>query len=561
MQREVAGRSGSLQPDIAAQSLEIGALEPLAETLVESHDAVVEMVEVQEAAGIVYEGGAAHQVARNSVIQSIGKLFSYGSGLVIVALTTRLLTQTDYGNYTIAVTYLGFVFILADLGIGLIAVREASRAPERLSQVYTAAMSLKLLVSLVVFSAAVALIFFMPYDVEVKIATSILAASMVLTSVGTSYDIVFQSRLQMQTPTLAEAAIRVVSFVATASLFLAARVYPLGNTFLFYGIVGTVAVANIVSFLIRRIGVRRLLPQGMQFKFGGWGPLLRMALPMGIVTILGQVHYKADTIILSLLQPPAQVAIYGVAYKVLDFMLIFFGVFVATAYPVLARYAEQSQERLHAALVRVLNMCFSVAVPATVGVILLAPEIVELLGGGRYPKAALPLQILSLAMIFSTLNMVYNYLIIVQNRQRILIWVSCVSVVANVALNVWAIPRYSYLGSAVATDITEGMGMVLGIVIAMRVTRVGPSLPIMVRVVAACVAMCIAIEAVRLTVVSAYVPVALHPISTLALIGLGASIYFITLYLLGGADESLVRIVMRRVPILARLSIRHVVAD
>jgi O-antigen/teichoic acid export membrane protein len=509
-----------------------------------------------EPARLGYEGNATGRVAWNTLIQAIGKLFGYASGLIIVALTARILSTTGYGDYTIAIVYLSFVYTLSDLGISLIGVREASKSPELLGNLYGSALSLKTAISLIIFAAGAALVFVLPYDPQVKIAVCLLASTTVLTSIGGTFDIAFQSRLQMQTPTLAEMAIKVTTFIGIGVLFLCNRAYQLDADTLFYGVVGVVSASNVVSFLIRWAGARRLVPRGSaRFSISSWGRLLRLAIPMGIVTILGQIHYKADTIILSLLQPPDQVAVYGVAYKVLDFMLIFFGVFVSTAFPVLARYSGEPGERFKAAVTRVLNMCLSVALPAWVGVTLLAPEIVDLLGGGHYPDSALPLQILAAAVVFTTINMVYNYVIIVQDRQRALIWVSCVGIIANVSLNLLAIPMYSYLGSAVATDITEGLGMVLAILIVTRMHRVGPAPGVALRIVCASAVMGLAIEGVRHFLVP-LAPDAMRALTTLGLIGLGTVSYFTVLFLIGGADEGLVDLLARRVPGLARLRVR-----
>ena len=84
-------------------------------------------------------------------MQSVGKLVGYASGILTLALTTRLLTLSLFGDYTIAVVYLIFVGVIADIGLFTIAVREGSRDSERLREVYHTAFTLKVIAAVVIY--------------------------------------------------------------------------------------------------------------------------------------------------------------------------------------------------------------------------------------------------------------------------------------------------------------------------------------------------------------------------------------------------------------------------
>ena len=98
-------------------------------------------------------GSTTAKVASAGVVQSVGKLIGYASGILTLALTARLLTASDFGSYTtIAVVYLLFVAVIADIGIFTIAVREGSRDPSHLSDVYHTAFTLKAIAALIVYT-------------------------------------------------------------------------------------------------------------------------------------------------------------------------------------------------------------------------------------------------------------------------------------------------------------------------------------------------------------------------------------------------------------------------
>jgi hypothetical protein len=50
-------------------------------------------------------GAMTAKVAGNSLVQGVGKLLGYASGILTLALTTHLLTTTNFGDYTIANEY------------------------------------------------------------------------------------------------------------------------------------------------------------------------------------------------------------------------------------------------------------------------------------------------------------------------------------------------------------------------------------------------------------------------------------------------------------------------
>lgn len=492
--------------------------------------------------------GATKRIAWNSLVMSVGRLLSYASGLLTTILLTRMLTQSAYGAYTTAFTYMGIVYVFADAGITLIGVREAAREPDRLGQWLSATLSLKLALALLVYGIAVAAVFALPYAADVRAATAMVGVAFFFLTLAGGLDIAYQSRLAMQIPAAADVSVKLVALAGVAALFIYQLRRPVDAAPLFYLAVGITAGANLLAFAVRWAGLRHLLSVPLAFTTRDWRRLLALALPMGAATILGQIHYKADVILLGLLRSQADVAVYGVAYKVIDFMLVFCAVFAGMVYPVLARRAEEDRERLRAALTRVLNTTIALAAPAALGTILLAPGILLIVGGGRYESAATVLQLLAVSVIFSFVNMIYTYVIIVQNRQATLIWVSVINITANVALNLYAIPRFSYVGSATATDITECLGMLLELVVANRLYRVLPSWRIFPQAAIACLAMAAGLLALQAWALP-------HPgiIATCVLVPAGAAIYGLVLFAIGGVDAGILRAVAQRAPVLERL--------
>jgi O-antigen/teichoic acid export membrane protein len=491
------------------------------------------------------KGATTAKVAGAGIVQSTGKLMGYASGILTLALTARLLTPSDFGAYTtIAVVYLLFVAVIADFGLFTIAVREGSRDPARLPDVYHTAFTLKAIAAIIIYAASFALIFFLPYTPEAKVGTIILGVTTMIASIAAGFEIIFQVNLRMGVPTYADIVSKLFVLGGIGALYVANAAHALDSLTLFYAVIGVVSLSNLIGVVGRWWGANRIMPVRLRLAPGLTRTLLRLAIPMFVVAILSQIHYKADAFILSLLRPPQNspdVAIYGVAYRMVDFMLLFFLVFIVSVFPVLSAYSQGDGAKYRQAAGRVLDATFALSIPATAGVIILAPEIVAIIGGGRYPDAALPMQILALAIVLTGVSQAYNYMVIAQNGQRNLVWITIILVIANVGLNLYFVPIYSYIASATITVVTTGLGMLLAIIVATRRQRVGPSWLNLLKVVGAALAMAVVIQLLR---VFLFPQVTL--VGTLVMIAVGAVVYGVVLLLTGGVDDGIMLLLRRR---------------
>ncbi|HMB65866.1 MAG TPA: oligosaccharide flippase family protein, partial [Patescibacteria group bacterium] len=67
------------------------------------------------------------KVAYNTVIQIISKVVITGLGLVVVAILTRYLGQSGFGQYTTIMSFLSLFSVAGDLGLTLLTAQMISR--------------------------------------------------------------------------------------------------------------------------------------------------------------------------------------------------------------------------------------------------------------------------------------------------------------------------------------------------------------------------------------------------------------------------------------------------
>jgi O-antigen/teichoic acid export membrane protein len=398
------------------------------------------------------------RVLYNTLAQIAGKAALLLAGLVTLRLATSYLGLHGFGEYATVLALAPILLVFADLGISTLLARELVQSPERREELAGTLLWFRLGASAVVLLGCLALVPFLPYEHHVRVGLLIACAGVSLLSVGSFATPFFQVSLRLDLVALLDCAVAVltVGLVATVTLL------DLG----FYALVGVnaaVGLANLVcsSFLVRRF----------------WRPLLRFdrqlarrlvadGLPLAAVIVLGLLHFRFDAVLLSLFRPAEDVGVYTVAYRFLEQSLVLPGVFMAAVFPLLAAAVRGGDA---ADVVRkAFSFLLLIGAPLALVLVVLAKPLVMLVAGDGFESAALPLRILAPALLFTFVNAVFASVLIAMNRQRALILVSLAGLTLNVLANLYAIPRFGYVGAAVTTVISEAAGLCAVFVLAKR---------------------------------------------------------------------------------------------
>ena len=153
--------------------------------------------------------GLAKKVAHNTLVQIIGKLISTGLGLFSLALITRSVGTTGFGEYTTIYTFLTFFAVIADLGLTLITVQMISGETKNENRILNNLFSLRFLSAIFFIGLAPVLIWFFPYSQSVKIGVLIMAVSFVFPALNQVLIGLFQKKLHMDRSSAAEVISRI----------------------------------------------------------------------------------------------------------------------------------------------------------------------------------------------------------------------------------------------------------------------------------------------------------------------------------------------------------------
>jgi len=184
--------------------------------------------------------------------------------------------------------------------------------------------------------------------------------------------------------------------------------------------------------------------------------MLRESFPLMINHLLATLFFKVDVPLLQAMQGPAVVGWYSTAYKWLDALNIIPAYSTIALFPVMSRQAIEDKAALMRSTRFAIKFLVMIALPLAVVTTFIAPFLVLLLGGQSYlPHAAYALQIMIWSIPFGWINSITNYILIALGQQSKLTRAFVVGLSFNIIANLIMIPRYSYIGAAFVTILSE----------------------------------------------------------------------------------------------------------
>src|SRR3989338_5147190 len=155
----------------------------------------------------------AGQVARNTLIQIVGKIFSTLLGLLAIAIMARYLKEAGFGQYTIIIAFLSFFGIMADFGLTLITSQMLSQPGAEEKTLINNLFSLRLISAIIFLGLAPLSVLFFPYTAIIKAGVAITSLSFFFVALNQILVGFFQKNLTMTVVAGAEVVSRVALFL------------------------------------------------------------------------------------------------------------------------------------------------------------------------------------------------------------------------------------------------------------------------------------------------------------------------------------------------------------
>lgn len=368
--------------------------------------------------------------------------------LLLMIYLARSLGSLGFGKLSFAISFTSLFLILSDLGITTLTIREVARDKERSPEYVGNTATLKFFLSVFTFLAILISVSFMKVPLDTMFVVYLIGVCIIFENMGGFFGAVFQAYEKMKYITICE--IIQKGFLLTLCFVLVRLGYGLISVGLLYFFSGIFYCLLNMGFVYRKF----LKPRyHIDTRF--WRKSLKEALPLAIVVLISMVYYHTDIVMLGKMKGEEVAGWYGVSYHLFFALATIPGAFLSAVFPVLSRFFKESGELLKKAFYKSFKVLIGAGIPASVGSFLLSEKIILFLFGPQYQHSIAALKILSLLIVFSYLNGLAGYFLTSINRQALTAKIMAATTGINVFLNFILIPRYSYIGAAYATVVSE----------------------------------------------------------------------------------------------------------
>ncbi len=399
-------------------------------------------------------GAITHRAARNASVRGLAEILGKVATLAWTVAAARMLSQEDFGAvcYAIALMYLLSSFAAWGFDAGV--MRRGSAEAAALPRAYLGSQVWKTALGALVFGVGALLALGSEYTLTswLVLALVLLAGFPELWShTARAVASVRQSPAGVSTALVLQ---RLVTAVAIGAA-LVAGLGPLGLAAGF--LTGTLVGWGAHHAAVRRLEVHPRL-RGLtraDLRLAASGTFLIGA--SGLVLML---LFRIDMVLLARLRGDAEVAVYSVAYRLLETVLFVSYAVHQAVFPVMS--ATSSGPRQRAAYERALAVVAFVYLPFAVVSVLEGDAVIGVLFGDSYEdESGRALAWLAPAPLLFAGSLFGTALLMALLRTRAMLIASSVALLVNLALNLVLIPPYGAAGAAAATTVAYAVQTVV----------------------------------------------------------------------------------------------------
>ncbi|MCP4360745.1 MAG: flippase [Chloroflexi bacterium] len=382
------------------------------------------------------------RVLRNSGYNLIAGISQRIGQTVTFILVAWMLTPEALGSYKLAITYTSILLTLSLWGLDQLLVRDVSKDKTKVGLYLGNYMALRLALATVFWLGIVLVSPYLPYAPETKQFIVIMTASIIPASISNLFQAVWASFEDMKSYTVVLLIFSVVRIVGGVAVLLnIAVLMPIAAIFLLASIAEMLTNGWILS---RRPFVRQSIWK-WDWRFARHS--LKIATPLIAVSFILIVEYQFDDVILSFFWPEEVVGVYGTAAMIFTLLLFIPRSIQLALFPVISR-AYHNQSNLQAVYSQSMKFLIVLTFPIALFVSLFSSQIIEFVFGSVYEEAGPILAVLAWAFFIAALNVPNSRLLISANKQRMVAVFALFSMVGNILLSLWLVPRFGGLGTA-----------------------------------------------------------------------------------------------------------------
>lgn len=417
----------------------------------------------------------------NVILSIVKTLSSIVFPLITFPYISRVLLPENVGKVNFSISFVNYFMLIAALGIQTYAIRSCAAQKDNraeLSTISSQLFSINLITTALAYIALFITLAIYPGLESYRFIILILSVSIMFTTLGADW-------LNSAMEDFKYITIRTL-FFQLLSLVLMFLFVRKSEDYINYALIlmFSSSGANIVNIWYRRRYCNTHFTLNIDWKLH-FAPILSLFVMSLAQTIFG----NADVTMLGLMQNDFQVGLYSTAHKV---TLTISQLVQAVALVIIPRlsyyFSNEDYETANKLLKKVLSFNLTLGLPIVIGTVMMAKDIIILIGGYEYIQAVPVIRVLILSFMFSLVggSFLGNAILIPMGKEKYYMIVCCITAIINVVLNSILIPHLAAVGAAISTAFNGLLILLLLLLNVDNNIKINGILPLFVKPIIGC---------------------------------------------------------------------------
>jgi O-antigen/teichoic acid export membrane protein len=403
------------------------------------------------------------RIAKNTTLLILSSAVNLVLGFFYAAYSARYLGVQGYGTIAYALALTSILGVLADLGLGQLAIREISRDRSLIDKYVFNAIAIKLiLVPITLVLIAIAANLLGKGDSTAISIVYILALSTCISTFASIFSAAFQAFEKMEYSSLGN----VINGAMMLSGALVAIHLGLSAVGFAYVYLFTSLIA--LTYVLAVYGIKFFRSRAA-LDIGSWGFMLSESMPFGLASLFVSLFSWVSSVMLSYMIGNEAVGWYNAAYRLTIILAIVPNMVSMSLFPVMCRFYMTSRSMFEFTQQRSFRYMTFLGLPIGVGTTLIADKIIYTIFGPAYANSVIALQILVWASVLVFTSSSFSRLLSTSNMQMTVTKVMAICAVESILLNLLLIPRFSYVGACIVAVVAEVTSLVLTVTAASKI--------------------------------------------------------------------------------------------
>lgn len=369
-------------------------------------------------------------------------------GLVYLATTIAIarnhnVSLEEFGKYQWVLAFAMIAQLVADSGLPRMMIREIAKDPECVGKITGASAGLIWAISFVVCLIVGVIALFLPFGNDMKIAVMLMTLATLCTFHAAGYGAVLRA--------FEDNELSYLGFILQKVLLLAFILVMLHFRTGMVGFVSAHLLSNLLLWAFYHIIVSKFYTKvKLRIDLPLWKELFFSAVPMGGGVMLRQLAMQIDIFVLGLMTNMQTVGLFGGPYRLSWSLRTIPQTLSLPLYPLFSRTAHFSPSRFGDVYRQSLKFFSLLSVPFAAFFIVWSKQLLTLALGARFLPALPAMQLLGLGLIPFFMSTLFQYLFAAIDAQKGFFLTTAIGSALRIILLVALIPRYNYVGPAIA---------------------------------------------------------------------------------------------------------------